>query len=286
MINSGTYNSWGTNRTYGDCSQFTDVDTFSDAFKAQLRQMMTAYWGELSCFFSPMLISLTFPITVDATSNTQFWTWKVGKSSITGKVPNPLWSYQLGLQENYIPRDPRPQAYQGACAALAKSLSLGGQTFVSWTPPLQSYMTGGAGAGNIPASATAAYSFPPASLTNIPQATNLPRLTATGSPITLSPAAPFSSATDTGGWANPLDTAPWLVTVSGCNYLNAYSGVGANPPSSRCTGGARAGSIGPIPVPSATGAPLMSSVPSATALASATPSLVPTQVVLSAIPSF
>ena len=27
-----------------------------------------------------------------------FWTWKVGNSSITGKVEAPFWSYQLGLQ--------------------------------------------------------------------------------------------------------------------------------------------------------------------------------------------
>ena len=26
-----------------------------------------------------------------------FWTWKVGNSSITGKVEAPFWSYKLGL---------------------------------------------------------------------------------------------------------------------------------------------------------------------------------------------
>lgn len=42
----GTYDSWGTGQTYGDCSGFTDVDQFSDEYKRQLRDLMTAYWGE------------------------------------------------------------------------------------------------------------------------------------------------------------------------------------------------------------------------------------------------
>jgi len=239
----GTYNSWGTGRTYGNCTQFTDASTFSDDFKRQLRDMMYAYWGKSKLAFHKHRADQS----TDAIRNTQFWTWKIGASSIDGKIPNPLWSYQLGLQMNYIPSDPRPANWLGSCSRLASQYSLPGQSRVAWTPPLAASMTGGVGAGTIAPSATSGLNWPPASLTNIASASLLPYLTATGTPITQAPASPSNGATDTGGWANPSDTASWLVTVSGCNYLNAYSGVGANVPSARCTGGTSVGSIGPKP---------------------------------------
>ena len=99
-------------------------------------------------------------------------------------------------------------------------------------------------------SVTSNYSaWPPAALTGIPTASNLPVLTATGTPITLSPATQptgvfaTGNATNVGnGWANPSDTASYYTTIAGCDYLDAYSGVGAAvaTPTEPCTGAAAA----------------------------------------------
>jgi len=212
----------------GSCDPFTDASRFSDAYKLQLRQLMRSYQDGIRNWF--------------------FWTWKVGPNAL-GIVPNPLWSYSLGLEQNYIPADPRPTAYLGSCASNANTLGLPGQQFVEWTPPLAASATGGLGAGSIAASATAPYAvWPPTSITNFPQATNLPRLTPTGTPITM-PATPYPlsyaasgsavgsavsgpapTGLPTGGWANSNATQPYNVKIPGCTYLNAYSGVGQSPP--------------------------------------------------------
>lgn len=124
-------------------------------------------------------------------------------------------------------------------------------------------MTGDSGtSSSIVASQQSQYGqWPPTSITNIPQATRLPAYTATGqepalptavpSPISV---APSPSSTGTG----------WYVPIQGCSYMNvrmlhqiwpshvrkvqgcpslmcdlhpqAYSGVGAGVPPSRCTG--------------------------------------------------
>lgn len=220
----GSYNTTSTpnERSYGSCETYTNVDNFSDEFKVQTKQMMTAYW--------------------DATRSWFFWTWKIGQNS-TGQVPNPLWSYSLGLKEGYVPADPRPQAYLGACDALAADLDLPGKTNIQWTPPLAANMVGEADSYDIPASVTANYSAWPPALTNIPDVANLPVLTATGSIITLAPpptptgAFATGNATNVGnGWLNPSDTASYMVPISGCSYLNAYSGAGLPTPDAPCTG--------------------------------------------------
>ncbi len=42
---------------------------------------------------------LNFALTsMDALQNYFFWTWKIGNSTVTGKVEAPFWSYSLGLQ--------------------------------------------------------------------------------------------------------------------------------------------------------------------------------------------
>jgi aryl-phospho-beta-D-glucosidase BglC (GH1 family) len=37
--------------------------------------------------------------SMDALQNYFFWTWKIGNSTVSGKVEAPFWSYQLGLQQ-------------------------------------------------------------------------------------------------------------------------------------------------------------------------------------------
>jgi len=58
-----------------------------------------------------------------------------------------MWSYSLGLQEGYIPADPR--VYHGSCPAMAEKYGLAPPEQVLFDGSLQPWMTGGAGAGQI-----------------------------------------------------------------------------------------------------------------------------------------
>lgn len=109
--------------------------------------------------------------------------------------------------------------------------------------PLTPWQTGGAGAGQIPASILASYRWPPTSISNAGAATLLPSYTPTGTIPTL-PAPTFSptgtaskSVINAGsGWQNPSDTAGAMVAISSCSYLDPWIGPDAQPPSPLCSG--------------------------------------------------
>jgi glucan 1,3-beta-glucosidase len=167
-------------------------------------------------------------------------------------VPNPLWSYELGWLNDWIPKD--PQDSLGTCQSTPAQLSIEAPEAVAWSPPLAAWMTGGSGAGEIPASATANFSvWPPTSLTELPNVANLYTYTATGTPITMSADLPATASAN--GWANPSDTAGYFVPVAGCDYPNAYSGYSMSAPTAPpCPNGANAArrlarEIRPTPAP-------------------------------------
>ena len=171
-----------------------------------------------------------------------FWTWKIGNSSVTGKVESPAWSYQLGLQEGSMPTDPREAA--GTCG-----------NSDPWDGPLEAWQTGGSGAGQIPASFTSSYAWPPTSISNAGAATLLPTYTQTGAIPTL-PAPTFTKTSggtvDAGsGWLNTADASGMAVPIPTCSYLDPWVGS-ANPPSPLCSGAARRDAI---PEPVITGTP-------------------------------
>ncbi|TCD64392.1 hypothetical protein EIP91_004140 [Steccherinum ochraceum] len=169
--------------------------------------------------------------SMDALGDYFFWTWKIGNSQ-AGTVQAPLWSYQLGLQQGWMPADPR-QAY-GKCASL-------GTAPAPFNGKFQSWQTGGAGAGTIAASASAQFGqWPPASISgvNVP-ASALPTYTATASIITLTPSTvATNAATKNGdGWFNTQDNSPMVTPVAGCTYPDAWSATNAPVPA-QCTGAA------------------------------------------------
>lgn len=148
-----------------------------------------------------------------------------------------MWHYRLGLREGWIPQDPRSAV--GACAAIGVT----GEEFPGTFP--SAWMTGGAGADQIPASASNAYPWPPASFTNIGagQMTLLPQYTTTGTPVTM-PGPSFTSpgSTETinagNGWANAQgDTRSAFVPVSGCSYPPEYSAESMQPTAGACGAG-------------------------------------------------
>ena len=145
---------------------------------------------------------------------------------MTGKVEAPQWSYQLGLQNGWMPKDPRTAV--GTC----------GNTN-PWQPPLQPWQTGGAGANQMPATFTQQYAWPPTSITSGGAATLLPSYTPTG-PIPTLPVPTFSVASGTAnagnGWQNPSDTSGMMVPIPTCNYLDPWVGPSNPPPSPLCNG--------------------------------------------------
>ncbi len=122
--------------------------------------------------------------SMDALQNWFFWTWKIGVSTKLGVVGSPLWSYQLGLQGGWMPKDPRTAS--GRCDAI------GGAPNVPFDGTYQSWMTGGAGAGTI----AATYAWPPASINGADAAvTLLHSYTSTGPVSTLPPPTLTAKAT-------------------------------------------------------------------------------------------
>ncbi|KAF7977045.1 hypothetical protein HWV62_4814 [Athelia sp. TMB] len=182
--------------------------------------------------------------SMDALQDYFFWTWKVGNST-AGIVESPLWSYQLGLQEGWIPTDPRMAV--GKCAALGVSGSNFDGTYLPW-------QTGGAGAGTIAATWSSSYGvYPPATISNAgAPATKLPQYTSTGTVGTLPPPTLTASATTVSagnGWFDASDTAPGVTAIAGCTYPDAWSAVSAAVPTACGTGaGARRAVATPPPV--------------------------------------
>ncbi|EJF57265.1 glycoside hydrolase [Dichomitus squalens LYAD-421 SS1] len=172
--------------------------------------------------------------SMDALGDWFFWTWKIGNSTTTNSVQAPLWSYQLGLENGWMPTDPR-QAL-GKCASLGVAPAPFDGTFQSW-------QTGGAGAGTIAPSATADLVWPPASITSVPagSVTALPQYTATGTLSTLPPPTFSASVTASvgNGWFDGADNAPAVTAISGCTYPDAWDADNAQIPLSGCLPAAR-----------------------------------------------
>ncbi|KAF8163175.1 glycoside hydrolase superfamily [Crassisporium funariophilum] len=202
----------GTWPRIGSCTTWTDYQNYDAATKADIRQFALASMDALQDYF--------------------FWTWKIGPSAASGKVETPAWSYQLGLENGWMPTDPRQAA--GVC----------GNTN-PWTPPLQPWQTGGAGAGNIPAAASSSLAWPPPSISLAGVLSALPSYTPTG-PIPTLPGPTFvaaSGATATAnvgnGWANAADTQLIMAPMQTCTYLDPWVDPAVAPPAPFCPGAVR-----------------------------------------------
>ncbi|RPD66329.1 glycoside hydrolase [Lentinus tigrinus ALCF2SS1-7] len=205
----------------GDCSTYTDYTTYDDAWKASMQQFALQSMSALQNWF--------------------FWTWKIGNSTVSGRVESPAWSYQLGLQEGWMPKDPRLS--EGAC-----------DNSDPFNPPLQAWQTGGSGAGDVPQTFLDSFTWPPTSLTNLADVATAPQYTATGTIVTLP--APSITASGTAsvnlgnGWNNPSDTAQMFVPIATCGYLDPWMGPSASPaacPPLSTTAAARRAYITPPP---------------------------------------
>lgn len=157
--------------------------------------------------------------TMDALQNWFFWTWKIGPSAVDNAIRAPFWSYQLGLQQGWLPTDPRDS--EGACASLGEPPSnIFSGTFQPW-------QTGGAGAGQFEPAATATFVWPPTSLNlDYPVAEYLPTYTPTGTYTTLPVPLITAHGVNAGnGWYDSQDQAALMVPITSCSYPDAYGGA-------------------------------------------------------------
>ncbi|KAI0273720.1 glycoside hydrolase superfamily [Gloeopeniophorella convolvens] len=197
----GTYQNGGPWPNIGSCQPWIDWQSWDADMKSSIEKFALS--------------------SMDALQNWFFWTWKIGNSTTSGTVESPAWSYQLGLQNGWMPTDPRKAS--GAC----------GNTD-PWQPPLAPSQTGGSGAGQIPASVSSQFAWPPTAISNAADVTLLPQYTQTGTIPTLPvPSFTASSSVNAGnGWANPSDTSGIAVPIATCTYPSAWleSAVPLPPP--------------------------------------------------------
>ncbi|CCO32663.1 putative glucan 1,3-beta-glucosidase D [Rhizoctonia solani AG-1 IB] len=217
----------GANAGAGSCVKWMDQRLWSTAEREAIRQFALSSFDSYRNFF--------------------FWTWKIGESTTWGNiVASPLWSYKHGLENGYMPKDPREAI--GTCGNASP-----------WEGPLPASKTGGTGAGIIPASYATARTWPPPSLSRIPNAATLPTYTATGTLVTLKPAEFTGAAGINGGngWANSADQQGLYTPIAGCPYPSSVWGDAADATQIACSGGSSRRSVeGRYVLPRETGVPV------------------------------
>ena len=169
-------------------------------------------------------------------------------SSETGKVEAPMWSYQLGLQQGWIPKNPRSSI--GYCNNAGIN--------APWNPPFKPWQTGGAGAGTVdPAFVSSFGAWPPQSLSGVDNVNFAPTYTATGPIPTLPPPVYTlrngSTISGGSGWFDKADNAGAPVNISGCTYPDPYAQTPIPLPTTTC--GGKAGRRGAPPLPRRTQPP-------------------------------
>jgi len=186
----------------------------------------------------------------DAMQNSFFWTWKISRSIRTPDVkPNPMWDYQLGLQQGWIRSDARGSV--GACRVVAAQQ---GETapVQPWAGKFSDWQTGAVSDSprTIDPAQMALYGqWPPKDIfvqpgqgAVYPDVNNLPQYAPTGTPVTLKPEPPRDSPITASigpgtGWANDADRAGWYVPIKDCKYPDPWAAGGLPAPTTPFCGG-------------------------------------------------
>ncbi|KZS87759.1 glycoside hydrolase [Sistotremastrum niveocremeum HHB9708] len=185
-------------------------------------------------------LALNALASMDALNGNWFWwTWKIGNDSVSGSVRSPLWSYQLGFENGWMPTDPRDSV--GKCAEA-------GVTAVQFDGTYSAWQTGGSGAGTIaPTSVSQFDQWPPLTISNLVPSgapvSLLPTYTSTGPVPTLPPPTFTASASGKtavisagNGWKDAQDTGLSPTTIKGCSYPDAWGAISSPVPTAACTG--------------------------------------------------
>lgn len=199
----------------GACDRFNNWQSWDDTFKSQIKGFGLS--------------------SMDALQNYFFWTWKIGKSSKSNDYINPFWSYQLGLQEDYITDSPNNEP-SGTCEMYSKQGQNRSWNVEAAPTSFPAWMMGSEGAGQLFGDMSAYETFPPKSFNNVGEQDmeRLPRYTQTGERIQLHP-SPVEYINEKGkmesvdggdGWHDDADDTPFFSAVEGCDRYRSpyYSG--------------------------------------------------------------
>ncbi|KAF8638922.1 hypothetical protein AX17_001835 [Amanita inopinata Kibby_2008] len=194
----------------GNCDVFNDWEKYTPDMKEGIKNFVMA--------------------SMDAFGDWFFWTWKIAASQTSGRIETPLWSYQLGLRNGWIPSDPRDAI--GKCQSLGSKSEPFDGTYQPWQTGTPS---------SIPASSTSNFPWPPATVprADVPVSL-LPTYTETASVVTL-PVPTFTSVPSSitqgfNGWFNEGDTEGGVTAVAGCSYPDEYDATFSVIPTAPCTG--------------------------------------------------
>ncbi|KAF8970877.1 glycoside hydrolase family 5 protein [Flammula alnicola] len=201
----------GQNSSNPECPEYDAWESYNSTMKAGIQNFIMASFDAFGDWF--------------------FWTWKIAPSQ-AGRVEAPLWSYQLGLENGWIPRDPRTGF--GMCASLGSGTKPFDGTFQPWQTGTPS---------SIPATSSSEFPWPPVTITSAEVPISLmPTYTDTAPIITLPPetftAAPSSITQNADGWFDTQDTKGGVTSVAGCPYPDEYNGIFSVVPTAPCTGSA------------------------------------------------
>jgi glucan 1,3-beta-glucosidase len=171
---------------------------------------------------------------------------------MSGDIESPMWSYSLGLENGWIPTDPRTSV--GKCSFYGVNVAPFNNSYQSW-------QTGGASAGTIQATSVETFGqWPPPTLSGVSAIpmSEVPTYTQTAAAITL-PMPTFTNgagktvSVSADGWAQPTDTAGGVTTVADCVYPDPWT-IGTASTAS-CTGSGQASmgsaAIASVPITSA-----------------------------------
>ncbi|OCF39284.1 glucan 1,3-beta-glucosidase [Kwoniella heveanensis CBS 569] len=243
-----SFQQWGPTNTgewsaaWNDCGQWVNNvgsgSRYDGSYNGYANKVTGScdYWNDYRQWNQSTIDALNHFVkgSMDSFQDYFFWTWKIGNSTGDIPQPNPFWNYQLGLEHGWVPKDPREAI--GTCEG-------DGVTSNPWDGTFSNpAVTGGSGAGQIPASQSAQYPWPPASISNAEDIDSLYQYTQIADPITL-PAATFTSPGSTAtidagdGWHQPSDTRKAYAAITGCSYAPEYSAVNFNMPASACGAG-------------------------------------------------
>lgn len=129
-------NGVGTGSDHPQCALYQDWENYDPTMKEGIKNYVLASFDAFGDWF--------------------FWTWKIGPSA-AGRVEAPLWSYKLGLENGWMPTDPRE--------SIGKCVRLGVERTV-WDGTFDPARLGASPSPTIPASYTAQYPWPPASISD------------------------------------------------------------------------------------------------------------------------
>lgn len=215
----GTYGQEFTTK-YGDCKQWDDWENYSDSTKTNLHRFATVQMDSLRNFF--------------------FWTWKIGNSLRTKGPINPFWSYSLGLQQGWMPKDPHAEA-PNACQSEASRQSTTVAATTSWSTSFSAWQTGKASTYS-PNVGKYMDNWPPTSMASISTPmSNLPSYTQTAAILTapaptLSVSVQGDPTPSVGAWFAPGDDAPMYTPIQGCSYPSQAYNMSGYTPNFPCSG--------------------------------------------------